>query len=287
MAWVSLTNAVLLLLQLLQCLPVDYNWLGWRGDYDRPYKCLNLAKLAYTAGAFSIAQDLVIIVLPLPLLARLQTSWRARLGIMLMFSLGIFVFVTSCVRLDTLSVFNHTTNPTWDYLNTVIWTALEISVAILVANLPAIRAFLARAVPGLFSSRGTASGTTSRKNKSGFTLTSSREATQSSRSRNLFAARRGNDSFDGNESQIELGDTIHGNVQTEIGVEGKVSRQSTLHSGDDTSTHGSEEAVRPAAWSTDLEGHRSADSTGPEAAVPRIRVYTTTTTRTMPASSEK
>lgn len=47
----------------------------------------------------SIVQDFTILVLPLPLIIGPNTSWHRKAATMAMLSLGIFVFVTNCIRL--------------------------------------------------------------------------------------------------------------------------------------------------------------------------------------------
>ncbi|KAK1772292.1 hypothetical protein QBC33DRAFT_4525 [Phialemonium atrogriseum] len=148
--WVTVSALVFILMQIFQCTPIDFVWKGWDGTYG-PHKCLNVNVLVFTAAGFSIAQDIVIIFMPIPLLAQLQASWRVKLGVILMFSLGIFVLITSCIRLRTIVLFARSTNPTWDYMDTLIWTGLECAVSIIVTSLPAIRALAGRMSPGLFS----------------------------------------------------------------------------------------------------------------------------------------
>ncbi|KAK0705085.1 hypothetical protein B0H67DRAFT_370576 [Lasiosphaeris hirsuta] len=152
MAWVSLSGAIFVFLQIFQCVPIPFIWEGWKkGDFG-PYSCLDINALGFTSAASSIAQDIVIIIMPLPLLTKLNVSRRSKFGIILMFSLGIFVTITSCVRLWTLYTFGDSVNPTWEYTNALIWTGLEVAVSIIVTSLPAIRVLISRCFPGMFGS---------------------------------------------------------------------------------------------------------------------------------------
>jgi hypothetical protein len=142
MAWVKISGVIFVFLQLFQCVPVQFIWDGWKkGDFGA-HQCLDVTALAFTTATFGIAQDVVILALPLPLLAKLEVSRRSKLGIMLMFSLGVFVLITSCARLWTLLNFGDSVNPTWDYTNAIICTGLEVAVSIIVTSLPAIRVLL-------------------------------------------------------------------------------------------------------------------------------------------------
>ncbi|KAK4204714.1 hypothetical protein QBC40DRAFT_164105 [Triangularia verruculosa] len=144
MTWVGLSGVIFVFCQIFQCIPIPYIWEGWRKGEFGPFTCLDINTLGYTTAAFSIAQDIVILVMPLPLLIKLNVSVRSKIGIMVMFSLGIFVLITSCVRLWALYDFGDSVNPTWDYTNALIWTGLEVGVSIIVTSLPAIRVLLSR-----------------------------------------------------------------------------------------------------------------------------------------------
>lgn len=162
MAWVGVSGAIFLLMQIFQCIPISYSWEGWEGTYG-PHTCVDVNTLAFAAAGFSIAQDVVILILPLPLLARLQVSGRSKVAVMVMFSLGIFIVVTSCVRLRSIVRFARSSNPTWDYTDALIWTGLEAAVSIVVVSLPAVRVLVARISPRLVESitkirGGTSSG---------------------------------------------------------------------------------------------------------------------------------
>ncbi|KUJ12789.1 uncharacterized protein LY89DRAFT_558860, partial [Mollisia scopiformis] len=130
---------------VFQCSPVDLAW-------DRTIvggRCINVNELAYAAGAISVALDIIILVLPLPELYHLQMSKKKKLNVMFMFSLGTIACITSIVRLKYLVDFAKSTDPTWDNAIPVIWSFLEICVAIICACLPAIRAILSRYLPSV------------------------------------------------------------------------------------------------------------------------------------------
>jgi hypothetical protein len=160
MGWVSISGIIFLAMQIFQCIPISYSWEGWIGTYG-PHKCVNINALASTAAGFSIAQDVVILLFPLPLLARLQVSWRSKIEVMVMFSLGIFIVITSCIRLRSIVHFARSSNPTWDYTDALIWTGLEAAVSIIVVSLPAIRVLVKRISPKLVASISKIRGSTS------------------------------------------------------------------------------------------------------------------------------
>lgn len=156
-AWIAASGLAFLFMQIFQCWPLDFIWLGWKGGYKGEHTCLNVHALTYSAAAFGIAQDIVILILPIPLLTQLHASKRKRSQILFMFSLGFFVLLTSCIRLGFIVRFAASWNPTWDYTGPLIWSGLEVGVSMIVTSLPAIRVLLSRTFPGIFgSSQGTA-----------------------------------------------------------------------------------------------------------------------------------
>ncbi|KAK7213099.1 hypothetical protein V2G26_020277 [Clonostachys chloroleuca] len=129
---------------LYLCIPIAYIWEGWQNP-DYVGYCLNLNHLTFISTGFSIVQDLVILILPLPSLFKLNINIRDKIGLVFMFSLGLFATAISCLR--TLYIINFdrsNTNPTWEYVDLIVWTGLEVAVTVIVACLPAIWVLLKR-----------------------------------------------------------------------------------------------------------------------------------------------
>ncbi|KAF4893984.1 hypothetical protein CGCF415_v005022 [Colletotrichum fructicola] len=155
--YIVTSMTVILFLQIFQCTPISFNWDGWKRDFGT-YRCLDLHRLVNIAGGLSISHDLIILVLPLPLLWGLNTSKRSKIGISFMFSLGLFILITACIRLHYLAPFTHSLNPTWDFTDPLIWSGIEASVSVIVVCLPAIRIFFKYRWSKLFGQNGTARG---------------------------------------------------------------------------------------------------------------------------------
>ena len=132
---------------VFQCKPVRYAWTRWDGESGG--SCIDLNAGTWTHATFNIVMDVVVLILPLPELAKLLTTytiwWKVR--VMVMFSFGLIVTIVSILRLRTLIVFANTHNPTWDYLGAAIWSVVEISVAIICACLPMTKLFFTRMLP--------------------------------------------------------------------------------------------------------------------------------------------
>ncbi|CZR68219.1 uncharacterized protein PAC_18118 [Phialocephala subalpina] len=152
-----LSTAIISILTIFQCHPVTYFW-----DKDiKDGACLNQNALAYANSGMSIAQDIMIIVLPIPVVVKLNMDIRRKVGVAFMFAVGGFGCIVSIVRLQSLLVFGNSIDPTWDYVSVTIWTALELSAAMICSSMPALRSLMHQMVPkfkfSLLSSRSSAS----------------------------------------------------------------------------------------------------------------------------------
>ncbi|KAJ8120621.1 hypothetical protein ONZ43_g2716 [Nemania bipapillata] len=104
---------------------------------------------AWTAG-INIAMDLMVIILPLPVLSNLTISRGRKIHIIVMFSLGFFITIISVIRLKTLVVFANSTNVSYDYVEPGLYSIIEASIGIICACLPAVRALLITVMPSVF-----------------------------------------------------------------------------------------------------------------------------------------
>ena len=77
--WIALT-----LTTILSCTPVDYNW-----DVTQPDgRCLNGRNFSVAFSVPIIVTDLFVLVLPLPVVWRLQLQSKRKIALSIIFSLG-------------------------------------------------------------------------------------------------------------------------------------------------------------------------------------------------------
>ncbi|CAG8320515.1 unnamed protein product [Penicillium nalgiovense] len=77
--WVSAVLTIALL-----CRPVAYNW-----DRTIPGTCGDVLKIQYASAGFNMGIDLGVVLLPLPIVWRLQMSSRKKTGVTASFAIGI------------------------------------------------------------------------------------------------------------------------------------------------------------------------------------------------------
>lgn len=233
MALVILPTIIILFLQIFQCFPVHLIWEGWlTKEWEK--NCLDLNLLAYVASSFSIAQEFILLLLPMPWLVQLRIGLRTKLGVMIMFSLGIFVLATSCARLSYILAFGFTQNPTWDYVDPVIWSGLEVAVSVIVACLPALRVLILHYIPSIRTTANSGSKATGQGNGYGKLGFSSRSTASRARGTGNGTMQSSTGVGIGNESQVELGMNEFGNSYEENGYRSKTPTEVKVAAVDNT-----------------------------------------------------
>lgn len=157
---------------IFQCNPIKSNW-----NKHMHKTCVNNTIFRWSWAGYNTAMDIWICLMPMPLLARLQLDTIRKIGVIIVFSLGLFVCVTSIIRMQAMEQSTTTHDPTWGSFDALTWSAIEASTGIICACLPFLKHPIKQAFPRLFSSF-----TTSRKTRSrptyGLSKLESRNGTQ-------------------------------------------------------------------------------------------------------------
>lgn len=136
-----------------------YVFIGWIGTQIaffaacRPFygywtmpppssQCATLEYYAIVQGCFNISSDSLMLLIPLPLITRLNVPWRHKLVLLAIFGLGAFVIVAAILT----KVFN--LGNIWDP-GYMLWYTRESSVAVYVSNIPFIWPLVKEKVPGM------------------------------------------------------------------------------------------------------------------------------------------
>ncbi|KAH7065662.1 hypothetical protein BKA63DRAFT_524369 [Paraphoma chrysanthemicola] len=140
------------------CTPVSYFWTSW--DAEHAGRCRNHNVLVLASSSVFIAADLLTFALPLSRIWRLQMSLKKKIGVALMLSVGLFVTIVAIIRITTLIRFATTPNISWDYVDSAVWSLVELQVGIICLCMPSLRLGLSRLFPTIMgSSRGQGSTT--------------------------------------------------------------------------------------------------------------------------------
>lgn len=71
----------------LQCQPISFFWESWDGEHTG--RCFNINALAWAHSALNIALDFWMLYLPATQVWSLQMKVRKKIGVILMFGIGI------------------------------------------------------------------------------------------------------------------------------------------------------------------------------------------------------
>lgn len=130
------------------CLPVAAFW-----DQSIHGKCLPHSVSWFVNAGINIATDLATVILPMPVVNKLQLPRKQRYALLLVFALGGFVCVVSMIRIRALVDISRSTDVSWSNPPAAAWSAIEANVGIICASLPSLKAAITRFCPRLFSSR--------------------------------------------------------------------------------------------------------------------------------------
>ncbi|KAI1097790.1 integral membrane protein [Jackrogersella minutella] len=128
-----------------QCTPISRAW-----DKSIPGTCISITGNWYANAGFSIATDIAILVLPMQPIYRSNLPRKQKWALIIVFALGIFVTITSIIRMQTLDFSSTSSDPTYDVASST-WTVIEENVAIICACLPMCKGPLNWLFPSIFA----------------------------------------------------------------------------------------------------------------------------------------
>ncbi|KAK2616193.1 hypothetical protein QQS21_000825 [Conoideocrella luteorostrata] len=142
---VAMYCAASVLVTIFQCNPISRAF-----NKAMPGTCMNNTKFWYANAGFSIATDIIILLLPMPLVYKLDVPRFQKIALMAVFAIGIFVVITSCLRITSLDILATSPDMTYDIAN-VMWTIIEPNLAVVCACLPILRPLVVKIFPALRS----------------------------------------------------------------------------------------------------------------------------------------
>ncbi|QIX01268.1 hypothetical protein AMS68_006785 [Peltaster fructicola] len=119
---------------VFQCTPVERAW-----NHNIPGTCTSNTGFWYSHAAFNTFMDIVVYVLPIPLIRTLKLERGTKTGLISIFGLGAFVIAASIVRMVSLRSSALTTDPTWGSLDALMWTEIEGNTSVICCCMPALR----------------------------------------------------------------------------------------------------------------------------------------------------
>ncbi|KAF2652387.1 hypothetical protein K491DRAFT_663842 [Lophiostoma macrostomum CBS 122681] len=132
------------------CTPIPKFWMGGEG------KCIDTFASWFANAAINIVTDLMIIILPMPVVRSLKLARKQKYLLMGVFAFGTIVCIISIVRLHSLLIITTSEDQSFDNAPVAQFSVVEMGVALICACLPTLRPLLSKYISGLgHSSRGT------------------------------------------------------------------------------------------------------------------------------------
>lgn len=133
---------------LLQCRPISDAWAVRTPGAPRTMKqCIDMMSFFIFNGSFAVFTDLIVLLLPLPLIYTLRPARHQNLALVPLLALGTFIVVISSQRLYFLAAPSKpgSNDKTYDLIGT-LWTIIEYNLGVVCACLPIVRVYVLRSV---------------------------------------------------------------------------------------------------------------------------------------------
>ncbi|PBP15818.1 integral membrane protein [Diplocarpon rosae] len=125
---------------VFQCSPVDYFWLQFSTKKGSCFPPELVGNVTYAHSAVNAVADMVLAFLPVIIVSRLQMNPRTKLTVSIILSMGIFACVAVIVRIPYIKILVENADDfLYSSIDVVIWSAIELGLAITAANLATLR----------------------------------------------------------------------------------------------------------------------------------------------------
>lgn len=160
-------------IQIFACNPVAKSW-----DMSIPGTCQPMSVMRNMNSSANIVSDFIILMLPLPIIWRLELPLKQKMAVAGIFGLGFLLvllpallcscdirslqFSTCIIAILRISVTSAKVKDlSWENSNIVAWTTAEVMTGVIIASLSTLRPLIGRYVPGWATQTG---GTSARAN---------------------------------------------------------------------------------------------------------------------------
>jgi hypothetical protein len=164
LAVVNLAGLALTFLNVFQCSPVSAAFKTPVPDTDH---CQYIVVLYLSSAPVNIITDLAILFLPMPILTGMRLPRKQKIILIITFGFGFFVAVVDVIRIvylqdaatarlagvqgssgsDTGTKARNTDDVPWYSSLSYMWSAVEVTVGIMCANVPGMKPLVSRFVP--------------------------------------------------------------------------------------------------------------------------------------------
>lgn len=131
---------------IFRCDPIEKNWYNMieRGS------CMDSKTIMIVLSVLNIVMDVMTLILPIPVIMKLNMRLAQRISIILIMSSGVFVCAIAIQRTVQMIGALTSTDYTWDITEQFYWSYLEVNAGILCASVPALKPFAKRHLATVF-----------------------------------------------------------------------------------------------------------------------------------------
>ncbi|KAH9207394.1 hypothetical protein DL95DRAFT_313834, partial [Leptodontidium sp. 2 PMI_412] len=133
--WISSIFAI-----IFQCVPAQSAW-----NYSIKGKCYPIKNFFFALSTFNVITDILLCLLPIPLLLSLKMPKAQRAVLCLLFCMGIFASVASILRITHLDHLN-SLDISFKTVEPMNWSIVEADVGIICVALSALRPLVKRLI---------------------------------------------------------------------------------------------------------------------------------------------
>ncbi|KAH7137333.1 hypothetical protein B0J13DRAFT_559501 [Dactylonectria estremocensis] len=124
-----------------------------------------VVNLTVSHAVLNIVSDVIVIVLPIPLVHRLNMPLRQRITVGILLALGSAVVIVSCIRFGYVHKMQNNPDITWTQASASLWSCIEMNTGILCNCLAHLKPFVRKHIPWL--AEFVSGGTSQRKSEPG------------------------------------------------------------------------------------------------------------------------
>ncbi|KAF4491189.1 hypothetical protein CGGC5_v002569 [Colletotrichum fructicola Nara gc5] len=117
----------------IQCTPHNAIW-----EFYLPSKCFALPKVMLTSASVQVATDIVMVLLPQRIIWGLQMNLQRKIGISIIFGVGILASIAACFRLDHTIAFAQAADTMYFIGPLLFWACAEMTCGFFILSVPCL-----------------------------------------------------------------------------------------------------------------------------------------------------
>ncbi|GME48407.1 60s ribosomal protein l36 [Neofusicoccum parvum] len=117
----------------MQCRPHEAIW-----KFYLPSKCYDLPKVMLTSASCQVITDIVMVFLPQKMIWGLHLNWQKKLGVSIIFGVGVVASVAACFRLAHTVTFSKTTDTMYYIGPLLFWACAEMTCGFFILSVPCL-----------------------------------------------------------------------------------------------------------------------------------------------------